>query len=355
MVIPTSLAAAPSVSLLLPTYNAGQVLDHVLDRLAVNTTYPHIEVVAVNDGSTDHSGEILRRWAASGRFRAFRLIEKPNGGAIDTLNTALDAATGDVVVQLDADASVETPHWLETMLALMLTDDRVGAITAKVVLDSGLIHACGVDIVAPSGLQDRPTRLTEPVGRRTWHFRTERMREGSAPAVETVLAEVDAGLGCCLMYRRSDAVSAGGYDTGYSPVWFDDIDLCLSIRRLGRKVFFLPDVRVIHHVEGRAKPAPAPTGAAARARRIAKRAVPARLHPVLRRPAQRDEGFSVAQRERLLRHHAHWRAKWGWDPLNPDMPEITRRWGETEVCWRFSPQRRAAGQDIIRAFEARAG
>jgi len=112
-------------------------------------------------------------------------------------------------------------------------------------------------------------------------------------------------------------------------------------------------VRVIHHVHGRAVPAATATTTGARARQVLKRVVPTPLHPWLRRWRKDDEGFSPDQRERLLRHHAHWRRKWGWDPLNPDVPQISRRWGETEVCWRLSPQRRAAGQEIIRAFEAR--
>lgn len=348
MIIPSTLAATPSVSLLLPTYNADHILDHVLERLAVNTTYRDVEVVAVDDGSTDASLAILRRWAASGRFPAFQLITKPNGGAIETLNTALEAARGDVIVQLDADASVESSGWLQTMLSLMLTDDRVGVVTTKVVMDSGYLHACGVDLVAPSGMRDRPSRLLEPVGRRTWHFRVERMLEGTVPAVEDVLAEVDSGLGCCLMYRRADAIAAGGYDTGYSPVWFDDIDLCLSIRRLGRKVFFLPDVRVIHHVHGRAGQQAVTVGA--RARQAVKRRIPATRRLRHRWRRDNDEGFSPEQRDRLLRHHAHWFDKWGWHPLNPDMREINRTWGETELCWQLSPERRAAGQEIISAF-----
>ncbi len=237
-----------SVSLILPVYNAGEVLDHVLTRLAENTTYEDVELVAVDDGSTDASLEILRSWEP--RFPRMTVHTKENGGAIDTLNYALERASGDVVVQLDADASIETHGWLEKMLGLLESDDRVGVVTAKIVMDDGFVHACGVDLVAASGMQDRPTTLTEPVGERTWHFRAERMREG-VWADEDVACEVDAGLGCCLMYRRADALEAGGYDRGYSPVWFDDIDLCLGIRKLGRKVFYLPDVHVIHHINGR--------------------------------------------------------------------------------------------------------
>lgn len=343
---PTRRAESPSVSLLLPTYNAGHVLDHVLERLHANTTYPRVEIVAVDDGSTDDSGTVLRRWRDSARFPSFRLIEKPNGGAIETLNTALQAATGEVVVQLDADASVETPGWTERMLALLLCDPRVGVVTVRVVLDSGFVHACGVSLVSPTGMHDRPSRLTEAVGRRTWHYRAERVRDGSAPEIEEVPAEVDSGLGCCLMYWRSEAVAAGGYDTGFAPVWFDDVDLCLSIRRMGKKVFYLPEVRVTHHVHGR-HGRPADATAIQRLRASLKRSVPAPVRRRLRRRLDPDAGFSDEQRERLIHHYGYWREKWGWDPLNPNMMEVVRRWGDTEVCWAQDPERVAAGRDIL--------
>src|SRR3712207_7810459 len=49
---------------------------------------------------------------------------------------------------------------------------------------------------------------------RRWHSRVARPREGHAPVAETRPAEVDSGIGCCMMYRRADAQAAGGYDEG---------------------------------------------------------------------------------------------------------------------------------------------
>jgi hypothetical protein len=49
----------------------------------------------------------------------------------------------------------------------------------------------------------------------------------------------------------------------------------------------------------------------------------------------------------LERHHAHWREKWGFDPLNPDLDAVRGRWGGTEICWRFDDERRAAGEEIL--------
>ena len=64
----------------------------------------------------------------------------------------------------------------------------------------------------------------------------------TAPTCDPV-AEVDGGIGCCMMYRREAALELGGYDPRWSPVWFDDLDLTMCLRREGLKVFYLPDVQ----------------------------------------------------------------------------------------------------------------
>jgi GT2 family glycosyltransferase len=358
MVSPADMTT-PHVSLLLPNYNNERVLGVVLDRLAANTTYPDIEIVIVDDGSTDRSREILRRWRDSGAFAGdVRLIEKANGGVTDSLNTALEAADGELCVQLDSDASIETRGWLEAMVDLVLLDDRVGAVGPKIVMDSGLLHACGIDIVGPAGVHDRPSRLLEPVGRRLWHHRVERVSEGSGGEVEQRVAEVDGLLGCCMLYRREDALAAGGYDMGYTPLWFEDIDLCLSIRRLGRKVFYVPDVRVVHHIVARQPPRSArqryrPARVARVVARRAARRLPggARARIERRFAVDLDGHFTREQLARCQRHYRYWHDKWGWDFNNPDMAEIERRWGDTEICWATNVERTAAGEAIARAYE----
>jgi len=348
----------PRVSLLLPNRNNAPVLDLVLERLAQTTTYPDVEVVVVDDGSTDDSRTILRRWRDAGRFPRFQLVEKENSGVVETLNRALATATGEVCVQLDADASLETPGWVERMLGLLQADPRVGVVTAKVVIDWGELHACGVDLLGPEGFRDRPAQVLEPPGRRRWHFKIARVREGAGGDAERLPAEVDAGIGACMMYRRADALEVGGYDDGFAPVWFDDVDLCVAIRRLGHKVFYLPDVRVVHHLGKR----PPPPGARSRrsprqvARAVARR-VDRRLPLELRRRiatrVDLDDGHSPEQRARARHHYAYWREKWGWDMLNPDLAEVRRRWGDTELWWAHDPARRAAGEEILAAHAQR--
>ncbi|TMK64200.1 MAG: glycosyltransferase [Actinobacteria bacterium] len=351
----------PRVSILMPVHNRAHLLDLVLEKLAENTTYPDVELLAVDDHSTDGSPDILRRWEPGGRGPRLRLIESPGRGAIDALNTALHTASGELCVQLDDDVTIETRGWIEKMIELMEVDEAVGVVTGKVVFDAGDIHACGVNVVGPAGWHERGTAPAEPIGHRMRISRVEpRPLEGQAGELETQVAEVDSGIGCCMMYRRADALAAGGYDPEWAPVWFDDVDLCLGIRRLGRKAFYLPDVRAVHHFQARRTDDLSKTHPRRMARGLVRR-VGRRLPYPVRNAIEEHVDFDLFGQytrdecARLRHHHAYWRAKWGWDARNPDMSEVQRRWGGTEICWATDPDRRAAGERIVAEYAGRRG
>ena len=97
-------ADAPSLSIVCPVYNTEQYLDECLDSFA-QQTLADIEIVCVDDGSTDGSGSILdQRAAADPRFR---VIHKANGGVSRARNVGLEAARGEYVVFWDSDDYVE--------------------------------------------------------------------------------------------------------------------------------------------------------------------------------------------------------------------------------------------------------
>jgi GT2 family glycosyltransferase len=337
--------------------NAG-VLDMVLDKLARHTQYPNFELLVIDDGSTDGSREILRRWQASGQFNEFQLLEREHTaqGVVAALNAGLEAATGELVVQLDADASVETPGWLETMVDFILSDTRIGVVTTKVVTDGGELQTCGINVLGREGYHDRGSEISEEVGKRTSHQKVKRFREGEWPDSERI-AEVDGGMGACMIYRRGAALEIGGYDPGFAPVWLDDVDLTIALRRRGMKVFYLPQVRVVHHLGKRVRPddqtpGPGQTQRAARGiRKAVGRALPGSARVALVRTFGWDRGPRWYRR-RVAGHYRHWQEKWGWDMLNPDMRSIDTRWGQTEICWRTNPEMLRAGEAIIATFTA---
>lgn len=331
--------ASPSVSIVVPNRDNEPAIDLVLGRLAQHTTYDRVEVVVVDDGSTDRSRDLLREWRDSGRFDRFVYEEQASSGAPDTLNRALEIASGEIIVQMDADASVVTPGWIEHLLPALLADDGIGAVVPLVVYDSGYVQACGVNLLGQAGYHDRGTRVMERIGRREYHQRVTRFRPDRAPGA-SVAAEVDAGIGCCLMYRREDALVVGGYDPAFAPVWFDDLDLCMRLRARDQKVLFAPQVRVVHHRRLRATRESLAVSPGDRTRRALAAITDRLLSENLRRRAGWRLGLDrppPAHWDLLQHHYAYWRQKWGWDMLNPDLGAVRRRWGGSEICWRDPP------------------
>jgi GT2 family glycosyltransferase len=349
------VSAAPAVSLILPNRNNEPVLDLFFEMLARNTTDPVQELIVVDDGSTDGSTDVIERWAGSGRLPfELELIRQPASGIIGALNKACARARGEVIVRLDGDATIETQGWLERMLALRAAGPSVGVVAAKVVFDSGRIHSYGMNIVSPAGIYSRGTVLKEPVGERTLDIAVDYPFERDAEGGSDV-AEVDGVIGCCMMFDRALWEQIGGFDARYDPAGFEDFDFALGARALGRKVFFLPDVEVVHRISMRNPREATSRGVMAlyRLRRGVGRFVPARLRDATAARAGLGD-YDPARIELLRRHYASWREKWGFDALNPDMDELRARWAGTEVCWAYDDGMCRAGEEIAAAYRAAA-
>lgn len=114
----------PSVSVLIPVFDAGPYLAACLDSVLAQTVPPS-EIVAIDDGSTDSSLAILRRYAQPGEV-PFRVISRENRGTSVTLNEAIAAATGDVIALQDAD-DLWLPDKLARQLACLAADPALEA------------------------------------------------------------------------------------------------------------------------------------------------------------------------------------------------------------------------------------
>lgn len=99
------------VSVILPVYNKIKYLPTTLPSL-LSQTYRDFELIAVDDGSTDGSGDFLDRLAKTDS--RVKVIHQPNAGVSAARNAALDRASGDYIVFADADDTV-CPDWLEVL------------------------------------------------------------------------------------------------------------------------------------------------------------------------------------------------------------------------------------------------
>ena len=99
------------ITVIVPVYNVEHYLDKCLDSV-IKQTYKNIEIIVVNDGSTDNSGEICQEYAQKDNRIVY--IEKENGGLSDARNAGLDQMTGSYVTFVDSDDWIEQDY-VETL------------------------------------------------------------------------------------------------------------------------------------------------------------------------------------------------------------------------------------------------
>lgn len=92
------------ISIIVPVYNVEKYLKECIDSV-ISQTYKNLEIILVDDGSTDKSGEICDEY--SKKDSRIKVIHKENGGLSDARNVALDIAKGEYIGFVDSDDYVE--------------------------------------------------------------------------------------------------------------------------------------------------------------------------------------------------------------------------------------------------------
>lgn len=91
------------ISVIVPVYNTGKYVERCLDSLIHQTIKEEIEIIVVNDGSTDHSGEIIKKYGKQVKYYA-----KENEGIAKTRNFGIEKATSEYILFVDSDDYVDT-------------------------------------------------------------------------------------------------------------------------------------------------------------------------------------------------------------------------------------------------------
>ena len=125
----------PTVSVIMPAYNVASYIAAAMDS-ALGQTFDDLEVVVVNDGSTDDTPAIVSRYTA--RDDRVRLLHQTNGGISVARNTALRVARGQYFALLDAD-DVWDPEYLAEQMAIFRARPDVSIVTGNAVNLGGLL------------------------------------------------------------------------------------------------------------------------------------------------------------------------------------------------------------------------
>jgi cellulose synthase/poly-beta-1,6-N-acetylglucosamine synthase-like glycosyltransferase/peptidoglycan/xylan/chitin deacetylase (PgdA/CDA1 family) len=114
----------PPVSIVVPAFNEAAGIERTVRSLS-SSSYPELELIVVDDGSTDETGELVERLDLPG----VQVLRQANGGKPAALNRGLAAATHEIVVMVDADTVFE-PGTLERLVQ-PLADPEVGAVSGN--------------------------------------------------------------------------------------------------------------------------------------------------------------------------------------------------------------------------------
>lgn len=112
-------AKQPLVSIIIPIYNIENYLSACLDSI-INQSYQNLEILAVDDGSSDDSYKIASAYAA--RDKRIKVFQKPNGGLSDARNYGYDRCNGEYVAFIDGDDYI-SKYYIETLLNAVIEND----------------------------------------------------------------------------------------------------------------------------------------------------------------------------------------------------------------------------------------
>jgi GT2 family glycosyltransferase len=200
--------AWPRVSVVVCVYDGEETLDDCLTGLE-RLAYPDVELLVVDDGSTDRSAEIAARHAC-------RLVRTENRGLSCARNTGLAEATGEIVAYIDADARPD-PHWLHYLV--------------ETLRDGAFVGAGGPNLPCPGDGE-----FAACVGR----------SPGGPTHVLLSDHEAEHIPGCNMAFRKGALEAIGGFDPQFR-VAGDDVDVCWRLQERGWKLGFAPSAVVWHH------------------------------------------------------------------------------------------------------------
>lgn len=201
----------PLISVIIPVYNTGDRLSRCLDSMLAQSVRD-LEIIAVNDGSTDNSPAICDEYAR--KDSRVKAIHMANGGVSAARNRGLEEATGTFVCFIDSDDWCE-PWYIETFLSGM--DD-------------------GVDLVLQGYVKERGE---EEIDRR--HLSDSTAAREAIPACFLENGLLDFGSPCCKLFRReilekNSLAFPAGYSFGEDTVFFFKyIQYCRSIVCIGKE------------------------------------------------------------------------------------------------------------------------
>ncbi len=216
------LMIEPKASVIVLAWNGIDYLKPCLNSVLAQD-YTNLEVIVVDNGSTDGSAELVAQHCPQ-----VRLIRNDrNLGFASGNNVGLLAATGDILVLLNQDTEVR-PGWLAALVST-LTDPTIGLVGCKLLYPNGTLQHAGGSLYGSRGESCHLGRHMPDDGR------------------FDQLADSDFVTAAALAISRSALTAIGLLDEEFSPAYYEDTDWCYRARAAGFRVVYQPHAVALHH------------------------------------------------------------------------------------------------------------
>ena len=217
-------AEKPRVSIVIPVYNNERLTIECLISILRNTKEVSYEIIIVDDSSTERTREVLSQ---IGNIKYLRNPE--NIGFLLSCNRAAEHARGMFLLILNNDVQV-SQGWLSPLVETFSKYENVGAVGPKVLYPDGRLQEAGARIK-----QDASAQL---IGL---------LDDPELPRYNYV-REVEYCSGVCLLLETEMFRKLGGFDPSFAPAYYEDSDLCLRIRKLGKRIYYNSDSVIVHYL-----------------------------------------------------------------------------------------------------------
>ena len=201
----------PKVTIIVPAYNEEVTIASSIKSL-VNQTYKNLEIIIMDDGSSDNTYEIARKFEGNFKGKDIKVLTKKNGGKSRALNFALERSSGDFIMCVDADSKLE-PDAVALMVRYF-QDPEIAAVAGSVYVSNQ------VNLITKLQALEYIEGLNM-------------VRNGQA-----FLKLVNIIPGPIGMFRKSDILEVGGYS---HDTFAEDADLTLKLIEKNRKIDFEPE------------------------------------------------------------------------------------------------------------------
>ena len=210
------------VSVIIPVFNQLQFTQSSLASIQDNQADQSLEVIVVDDSSTDGTEETLPRIPGLVYFR-----NEENVGFVASCNRGAAKARGNYLVFLNND-TVVTAGWLSALRETFQFEPHAGLVGSKLIYPDGRLQEAG-GIIWRDGSGWNRGKFDDP-RKPEYNF----------------LREVDYCSAACLMLPKSLFQRIGGFDSRYVPAYYEDTDLAFKVRAAGFKVLYQPLSEVFH-------------------------------------------------------------------------------------------------------------